>query len=449
MSAVLPAIGVFLALGVVLGLIRFVQVRCGWHPELARKCAHIAMGLLCLSFPWVFGSPWHVAAVAVLAVGVLYALRRASFLRGNLGQVLGSVQRESYGEIYFVISVALVSFLANDAGRPLFYVVPILVLTLADAVGALVGTGYGRFKYLTDEGSKSYEGSLAFFFVAFLAIHIPVLLGTDAGRAESLLVSLTLALLLTVMEAMAWRGLDNLFIPITTFVLLNMYLDLGITALVQRLLVMLGLCVLALAWRRKTTLTDSAALGGAVFAFIVWSLAGWKWLVAPVLLFLLYTQVGKLRGNKVSGRDMQAVIRVMAGPVAILFLSEILAWPALVYPFYAAFGCHLANVAVSREWTLEWKKTPLRYMARSILISWALFAVAYWGIIQPTWVGAGLVLLMLAPVAVSGFVFYRTIGHADPERGVSVTWLREGLLAPVTALVLLGPLLYLVKLPGS
>jgi phytol kinase len=436
-----PALGIVLVMGILgalIGGLRWLQRRFTLHPELARKCVHVLMGLVALSFPWIFNSAWPVFVAALLAIAVLGAVRCLPYLKSRWGPVLGGVGRDSLGELYFPVAVALVFWLAD--GDKLLYCVPILVLALADAVGALVGTRYGLSSYTTDEGRKSYEGSLAFFIVAFFAVHIPVLLATETGRADSLLTALTLALLVTLMEALAWRGLDNFFIPLTSFFALDLYLRLETSALVERFAALVTLTVVALVWRRHTTLTDSSALGSAVFGYIVWTLAGWQWLAAPLILFLLYTKIGRLQGNKISRRDIQSVIRVMAGPMVILFVAISLPWKALALLFYATFGAHLANVSVSREHTARWDKTPLKFLLRSVAASWILYACAYIAAIDPTGRGVAWAAALALPITLSAFVFYQTIRFSSEGVDPRIAWLREGLLAPACAIACLLPL---------
>src|SRR5437867_4045500 len=81
--------------------------------------------------------------------------------------------------------------------------IPILILTLADAIAALVGMAYGAHRYTGIAGQKSAEGSLAFFTVAFLTTHIPLLLLTtdqQMAREKVLLISLTIGFLVMLME---------------------------------------------------------------------------------------------------------------------------------------------------------------------------------------------------------------------------------------------------------
>ena len=125
------------------------------------------------------------------------------------------------GEIYFPLSVALLFWLTRGE-HPLLFVVPVLLLTLADATSALVGARYGLTPYTG--GNKSFEGSVAFVVVAFFCVHVPLLLWSDVGRTESLLIGRRWRSSSMLLEGSAWRGLDNLFIPIGGYFLLRAYL---------------------------------------------------------------------------------------------------------------------------------------------------------------------------------------------------------------------------------
>jgi phytol kinase len=267
---------VLLALGALMaGARAFQRVRAP-HPELVRKLPHLGMGLLSLSLPWLFASPRPVLVLVALAVLGMLGLRVAPPLKAGLGSVIHGVQRPSLGEVYFPLGVGAIFLLSR--GDRLLFGIPILILALADAAAALIGIRYGQLRYSTAEGDKSAEGSLAFFTVAFLSTYIPLLLFTGTGRTESLLIALSLALLVMLLEAVSWGGLDNLFIPLGGFVLLKTYLTMDVPHLAACLAVTVILVAFVLFWRRRTTLNDSALLGAALVGYACWALGGWRWM---------------------------------------------------------------------------------------------------------------------------------------------------------------------------
>ncbi len=202
-------------------------------PEVLRKLLHLGMGLLTLSFPWVFASAWPVLLLAALFAIGLAALRIFQPMQRLLGGVIDGVHRDSLGEIYFPLAVGLVFFLS--AGDPAEFCTPMLILTLADTGAALIGARYGRRRFPSGRGWKSLEGSIAFLAISFLASLVSLRLLTDTGRAETVLIASVLALLLTLVEAAAGQGLDNLFIPLGGSLLLRLYRPLDAASLAVRL----------------------------------------------------------------------------------------------------------------------------------------------------------------------------------------------------------------------
>ena len=56
-----PNVGVVGMLGllvVVLAALNVCRKRFSLHPELLRKLVHISIGLVTLTFPWIFAEPW-------------------------------------------------------------------------------------------------------------------------------------------------------------------------------------------------------------------------------------------------------------------------------------------------------------------------------------------------------------------------------------------------------
>jgi len=368
-EATLGMLGVAVALAVAMLGVRAAQRRGTLHPELSRKLVHITLGLVCLTFPWVFRSAWPVWTLAVLASGVFVSIRTVPVLRAKFGQVLGGVERKSWGELLFPFSVAFVFSLAR--GHALFYGVPILIMTLADALAALIGKRYGFSRYETDDGWKSVEGSAAFFFTAFLTTHVPLLLVTELGRAECLLVATVMGLIVMLMEAISWRGLDNLFVPLVSYVCLVRLVQLDTNELVTRLVV-LALCVAGWSWwRRNTRLTPSAAIAAGLVLFVAWAIGDWNWLIAPVAASLTYAALCRIT----KPHKRHAVLSIVAiGGVGLcwLALEEIIGTVNTIYPYGVAYGAHLGMIALA---AFAHSKRPLA-VAMGFAVAAGFFPVA-------------------------------------------------------------------------
>ncbi len=222
------------ALSLLMVAIHYYQHARGLAPETSRKLFHLSGGLTTLALPWMFADVWPVLLLTAITVPSLLALKHVRRLRDGLGDVLYGVTRPSLGEVYFPLSACLLFVLAHD--QPLLYLVPLLLLTLADPAAAIVGSRFGVLHYVTRDGQKSLEGSLAFFAVSFVCTAGALLLAAPTTDVTTPGVALTLALLLTLVEAISWRGLDNLLIPVTGFIFLESLLASNLVALLVSVL---------------------------------------------------------------------------------------------------------------------------------------------------------------------------------------------------------------------
>ena len=153
MNPWLGMLAVLAALAFAFGIVRLLEVRVSPHPEILRKLMHVFMGLVTASFPWLFDAAWPVLVLAVGSIVVLLVVRSGAALTQSVRGVLHGVERTSWGELLFPLSVALVFVLAD--GDPLLYSVPILILALADAVAALIGIRYGQIRFSTRRAPPS------------------------------------------------------------------------------------------------------------------------------------------------------------------------------------------------------------------------------------------------------------------------------------------------------
>jgi phytol kinase len=204
-------------------------------PEPLRKLLHVGMGVVSLMLPWFFDARWPVVLLAG-AFGLCLSVGRTSaWWRRVTDGIIYGVQRASAGDLCFPAAVAT-AFLLSAGDRPNFCI-PILTLTLADAAAALVGRRRGAHRFGSPGKEKSIEGSVAFCAVAVLCAYVPLRLWTAEHWIATLLLSLILAFLTTVVEALSRNGLDNLTVPLAAFLVLRTLRGCDATALMACLVV--------------------------------------------------------------------------------------------------------------------------------------------------------------------------------------------------------------------
>lgn len=176
-------------------------------PYITRKVVHIGGGLVAVSFPVFI----DLKTVVIFGLG-FYTILMIS----KKNEILNSVHKideDGIGALLFAPSIALTALIFWPINIIIFQGA-ILVLALSDGIAGLIGRKYGSNKYKIT-GTKSIEGSLAFFLIT-LAILFGVLYLFGSLSPNKILPVIGYSFLLALVEAIFSKGWDNLFIPIAS-----------------------------------------------------------------------------------------------------------------------------------------------------------------------------------------------------------------------------------------
>jgi len=179
----------------------------GWRKhwlanEFGRKFVHVTVGSFVAFWPFFLG--WDEIRLLSLAFLVVVVLSKQL----HVFRAINSVQRPTYGEALFAVSVGLLTFITHSKG---IYAAAILQMSLADGFAAIAGTRYGvGNKYHVLSQTKSAAGT-ATFAVTSLALLVGYAAYSVAGLSVTgVLVGMVGA---TVLENLGVFGIDNLLVP--------------------------------------------------------------------------------------------------------------------------------------------------------------------------------------------------------------------------------------------
>ncbi len=345
MSAPLQMVLALGSVAVLLGLMAVVRHLAGlWQigPEVQRKLVHIGTGLYALVLPWLFPDRWPVYVLVALTLVVMLVLRMPG---SKLGGTLHGVGRHSYGDFLLAISVGLCLFLAQD--QLYLYVLPIAVLTLADAAAALAGSTYGRRFFTVEDGQKSIEGSAVFFAVTLMISFVCLLLMTPLGPVNIIVISLMVAAFGTLVEAQSWRGFDNLFLPLGLLIFLSVH---AADPLADLLLLAAGFALCILAFRlvsRRIGLDDHTARVFVISVFLLFAMTDVQNTVFPILV--LAAHVWCRRASPCTARfpDLDIVAGLALVSFGWLTLGTATGWGAISFYGLTAMAMMLGLCALA------------------------------------------------------------------------------------------------------
>ena len=319
-SPTLTILSILTIMGLLIASSSVCVVRGYLGGESARKLVHVGMGIICAFFPWIFNAVLQVQVLGAVAVFSILIIR-CSFIRQHLGASLFSVSRISVGELLFPIAIAwLFTLYKINEVTPVFYVIPILLLTLADTAGAIFGTRIGKRIYKTASGSKSVEGSIAFFLTALLCTVIPLYFFTTHDFRHIIFASFAVALFFTIIEGASGAGVDNLLIPIGSYFLLIYYLEQSSESLWLRASVLFFILLLFILTRTWHSLNGGAAMSASLLCFIAFIMGGIFCLAASLMLLIRHMVALKKTPDQLRHtHSIEAVVAV--GAPAVMWLT--------------------------------------------------------------------------------------------------------------------------------
>lgn len=401
LSLAILAASVVALLGVIV-LVRHFAQRHGWTAEVQRKSVHVAIGLYALVLPILFDARWPVVALLLIALALMLFLRRPASRATGLGATIHSVERRSAGDIWLALAIGFVFLRAGESY--ILYALPIAVIALSDAAAALTGSSYGRRRFAVEGGVKSWEGVIAFFAVTWILAMVMLLLLTDIPRINVVVLAVTIAAFGAVVEAVSWRGLDNLFVPVCVHFFLAGYLNAdprAVTVLAAIFLTAL-LAVALLTPRLGLSVHSSRALVIAIFFFI--GVGGLYGTILPVLVIAMHLIARRRAPCRSDYGDLDFTATLCAIGLIWFFVGESVGPTAINLYNLALAGVLLGYAIIALRCDRRWIAPAL---AVTLALYLAIVAIgpadARWVVWLP-WIAAGsLALVAVAFLARRGW----------------------------------------------
>ena len=282
-----------------IGFSELVRKRLDWSPEINRKIIHVFVGTIILFCPFVFTSKIPLQVLAIIFIVVNFV----TLITGKLPGI-HSIKRKSYGTVFFPISVLILVTFWWD--RPASFIIPILLMTYADTLAAVIGERSKTSEiYIGWRDEKTIQGSIVMFLVSTVLVGFGIslitqLVGGIAPELKTIIpLSIFVGAIATTAEGISFKGSDNLTVPISTAVSIDLFLNRAETGeiLVFLLWVLLALLLTQGAYQLKS-LTSAGAMGAFIMGIFVFGIGGWKFMVPLSTFFVLSSILSKYGKRK-------------------------------------------------------------------------------------------------------------------------------------------------------
>lgn len=198
---------------IIIGLSTLLQKR-GLSDEGSRKLVHIGV-----SNWWIIAALCFTNVLWAAVVPAVFIVLNAISYRKDLFK---SMERHEgaadLGTVYYPISLLILTILCfGGFSLPYIGALGVFVMGYGDGLAAVVGKRFGKMQYTVFGNTKSFLGSLTMFLVSFVVCAIILYIVTPLFMGTVFLQALILSLIATIVEALTPLGLDNLTVPLLTF----------------------------------------------------------------------------------------------------------------------------------------------------------------------------------------------------------------------------------------
>lgn len=193
-----------------------IMVRAKLPPEIPRKIAHSWSCCVIAGFE-VFGlSLADLVPIAAAFCVLLFVVRRFKLMRS-----LVSVDRKTYGEVYLPVAVLILASLNIDA---VAFSIAFLILGISDTAASLIGQMFRSPPYQLFGSHKTWAGTAAFLVCTYFVLHMTLFGVMGMPQVIFLIKIVCMSLLIALSESAGRHGSDNLLIPLTSALVIRVFI---------------------------------------------------------------------------------------------------------------------------------------------------------------------------------------------------------------------------------
>lgn len=313
-----------------------------WSNNTNRKIIHITVGIAVSFTPYFFTHNHQPALLAFIFLIINFFSQRNNFLKS-----FHNIERESYGTIFFPISYLILALLFWEYSDHI--TISFLILAIADPVASIIGENVKSkisFNILGDD--KTLQGSIAMFFCS---LSIILILSNHFFNnwdiQYRLMAAIIISIAVTIAEAMSNKGSDNLSIPITAFLFIELLHHIYRNQIVFDYIIynLIIILILFVAHLRRY-LAFSGLMGAITMALFLIGFGGSDYLYPLVIFFITSSALSIVQKESINKKDSNRNINQVysnGGPALFICIANYFQPSDLLYP------CFLASVAAANS----------------------------------------------------------------------------------------------------
>lgn len=205
----------YLYIGIIIAGAKLFEKR---GEEASRKFIHIMLGNWWFIAMYFFTNVWFAIFVPITFVIINYVSYKQDLIK-----VMERKNQDGLGTVYYAVSLfilAIVSF--GIYQKPILGLIPNVIMAYGDGFAAVVGKCIKSKTYKVGETKKSIAGSITMFMISLIFITIFLTTRYTFELWQTVLIGIIMSGIVTIIEAISVKGIDNISVPVSMLVMLLM-----------------------------------------------------------------------------------------------------------------------------------------------------------------------------------------------------------------------------------
>ncbi len=205
----------YLYIGIIIAGAKLFEKR---GEEASRKFIHIMLGNWWFIAMYFFTNVWFAIFVPITFVIINYVSYKQDLIK-----VMERKNQDGLGTVYYAVSLfilAIVSF--GIYQKPILGLIPNVIMAYGDGFAAVVGKCIKSKTYKVGETQKSIAGSITMFMISLIFITIFLTTRYTFELWQIVLIGIVMSGIVTIIEAISVKGIDNISVPVSMLVMLLM-----------------------------------------------------------------------------------------------------------------------------------------------------------------------------------------------------------------------------------
>lgn len=205
----------YLYIGIIIAGAKLFEKR---GEEASRKFIHIMLGNWWFIAMYFFTNVWFAIFVPITFVIINYVSYKQDLIK-----VMERKNQDGLGTVYYAVSLfilAIVSF--GIYQKPILGLIPNVIMAYGDGFAAVVGKCIKSKTYKVGETKKSIAGSITMFMISLIFITIFLKTQYTFELWQTVLIGIVMSGIVTIIEAISVKGIDNISVPVSMLVMLLM-----------------------------------------------------------------------------------------------------------------------------------------------------------------------------------------------------------------------------------